>query len=206
MPTPRSLDDAAVVSSIPSGDWPAAVHNELLRRAATIDLGPPAAVLDLATPAGRALVPALGGRRLPDALARAATGDPAGGPMAPPSSVRAVVSVAALTGFADLAAAVGAVAALLPVEGELVFVEPVGRPGWRGLLGTSALANLPALRGRHVGRDVPAAVRRSGLLITDLERFEIATPVWPLRHWVQARALKLPDPVSGSDPTEGAQA
>jgi hypothetical protein len=198
MPTPRSLDDTTVVQSIPSGDWPVAVHNELLRRAATIDLGPPGGVLDLATATGAALVPALGGRRLPAALAA----DPAE-PLPP---ARAVVSVAALTGFADLAAAVAAVAAHLPVEGEFVFVEPVGRPGWRGLLGTSALSHLPAVRGRHVGRDVPAAVRRSGLLITDLERFEITTPVWPLRHWVQARAVKLPDPVSGPDPTEGAQA
>lgn len=106
------------------------------------------------------------------------------------ADLEVVASVGALTDHADLAAAIRGVEAALAPGGTFLFLEPVGRPGWRGLLEASAGAHLAAVRGRHVGRDVPAAVRASGLLICDLERFEIATAAWPLRHWVQARALK----------------
>lgn len=79
----------------------------------------------------------------------------------------------------------------LPPGGRLVFVEHVGRPG--------ALGRMERAWGGvarwfpwscHVGRDIPAAVRRAGFLITDLERFTMPTPVLVLRSWVRGTAVK----------------
>jgi len=106
--------------------------------------------------------------------------------------VSSIVCTAALIEEPDLVRAVRVLAALLADDGELLLVEPVGRPGLWGLLVSSAGAALPAVAGLHLSRDVPAAVRAAGLTIADLDRFEIATPVWPLRRFVQLRALRIP--------------
>ena len=71
--------------------------------------------------------------------------------------------------------------------------------GWKGLVGTSVGTHLPAVRAAHVGRDVPAAVRGSGFLICQLERFSVPTSVWPLRDFVDAYARTYEHPTDGAD-------
>lgn len=107
------------------------------------------------------------------------------------SGLATVISLGALTGFADLSGALAAVVAHLEPEGQFLFVEPVGRPGWRSLLLASAGASLPGLRGQHLGRDVPLAIRASGLTICAIDRFEVPTATWPLRNFVQGRAVRF---------------
>jgi SAM-dependent methyltransferase len=112
--------------------------------------------------------------------------------------VGAIVSVGALSAAADLHRAVQGVARLLGPDGQLVLAEPVGTPGWRGVLSGSIGSLWPVARSTHLQRDVPFTVRRSGFEVTDIDRFTLSTRVWPLRHGVvlRARASKpLPDNV-----------
>jgi hypothetical protein len=99
-----------------------------------------------------------------------------------------VLSVAALVAVADLPAALRGAAAVLDPAGRLLFVEPVARPGWPGVVASSAGAALPAVRGQHLGRDLLVALRSAGLPVTDLERFTMPTPIWPLRSFVDGCA------------------
>jgi hypothetical protein len=102
----------------------------------------------------------------------------------------AVVSVAALAGCADLAEGIARLDAALAAAGELHLVEPVARPGWRALLAASATSRLAPVRGWHLNRDVPDALRAAGLLLTDCDRVTLDTTVWPLRTWLRARAVR----------------
>lgn len=102
-----------------------------------------------------------------------------------------VVRAGELCGEDDLEGALARILDGLPPGGRLVFVEHVGRPGPLGRLQAAwgdVAARLP--HGCHVGRDVPAAVRRAGFEITDLERFTMPTPVLVLRSWVSGTARK----------------
>lgn len=153
--------------------WPVAVRAEVDRRhAALASAGD--RVLDLCDPAQRQLL----ALAVEEGVAPSARGQ-----------YDTICSPAALVRFADLPAAVGALAAMLAPRGEILAIEPIGRPGLGGLLAGSAGALLPAARGAHLGRDVPATVRSAGLTITDIERFTMPTPVWPLRPFVQLRAM-----------------
>jgi cytochrome c biogenesis protein CcdA len=110
--------------------------------------------------------------------------------------------------------AMGGVSALIvspcvaaPLAGALVYLSQT-RDVWLGgtalfalaagmsvpllLVGASAGALLPAVRGRHVGRDIALAVRSNGFIITDIERFAMPTSIWPLRAFAQGRALVDP--------------
>ena len=101
-------------------------------------------------------------------------------------------SVTELCRAADLDAAVAALAATLDAGQRLAFLEHVGRPGVAGR--AHALADVLWSRlegGCHVDRDVPAALRRGGFVVTDLERFTMPTPVAVLRPWVQGTAVKV---------------
>lgn len=101
------------------------------------------------------------------------------------------VSVGQLCHERDLDAALAGIFARLPDRGRLVFVEHVGRPGALGRLQASwgaAAARFPG--SCHTGRDVPAAIRRAGFEIIDLERFTMPTPVPVLRSWVSGTAVK----------------
>ena len=72
----------------------------------------------------------------------------------------------------------------------VAFVEHVGRPGRLGRLERAwgdVVARVPG--GCHVGRDVVAAFRRHGFVITDLERFTMPTLVPVLRSWVSGLAV-----------------
>ena len=102
-----------------------------------------------------------------------------------------VVLVGELCHAEDLDAAVAGIRDGLPDHGRVVFVEHVGRPGIIGRMQAAwgnAVARFPW--GCHVGRDVPAALRRAGFLITDLERFTMPTPNPVLRSWVSGTAVR----------------
>ena len=172
--------------------WPSVVRSALVRRHAELldaVAGVPAdRVLDLSLPAGRQV--------LAETLASVAS--PAGAGDAGAFDV--VLSVAGLTRFPDLGAALAAVASLLIPSGALLAVEPDHRPGVTGLAVSSLGALLPPARGAHLARDVPVTVRSVGFTITDLRRVALPTMVWPLRTFVDFRATRLVvDDSSGDD-------
>jgi hypothetical protein len=186
----------AAALELPDG-WPTAVTDVVLARRARLLEGAPERVLDLAAPAARALVRDAAFL----ATGQPRTGEP-GEPASPaevpqPGSFRTVVSVAGLVRFADLPLALRGMTYLLHPEGELRLLEPLGRPGVPSLLLSSAHAALvssrlvPGSHGLHLARDVAAAVRAEGLVISSIERFTMPTTVWPLRHWMQATALHV---------------
>lgn len=177
--------------------WPTAVRAELARRrvqvteAVEVIEGSEGRVLDLADAGARRLVIRAA------ALTTAGAGQSAAETDAEADDTDdaydAVISIAGLVHFADLAAALVGIDRLLGPTGELWFVEPIARPGWRGLLGATAGALLPPVRDLHLGRNIPHAVRTTGLLITDIKRFSMPTSIWPLRPFVHARAMHFPE-------------
>ena len=163
-----------------SAHLPAVVAADVQRRRAEILAQAWGRVLDLDEPgAVDALVAASVG-----ASDELATGSPAG-------QYDTIVSTGRLIDLADLPAAVRGLRQLLAADGELHVVEPVNRPGSQGLLESSLGALLPAVAGLHLGRDVVRVLRSERLAVIDLDRFTIATAVWPLRRFVQARAVRL---------------
>ena len=103
-----------------------------------------------------------------------------------------VTSVGELCGADDLDAAVAELAASLSAGQRLALLDHVGRVGWAGR--AQALADVLWSRldeGCHVDRDVPAALRRGGFVVTDLERFTMPTAVAVLRPWVQGTAVRV---------------
>lgn len=89
---------------------------------------------------------------------------------------------------ADLDAYAARIGDLLAPDGMAYFLEPTIRTGPLGrALGASGRLMRP-MTGLHLDRDVPQAVRRAGLFITDLHRFEIASVAAPLRPFVEAWA------------------
>lgn len=110
-------------------------------------------------------------------------------PAAPPADDE-VVLCGALCGVDDVDAAVTALRDAVGPDGRVVFLEHVGR---RGLarhtqaVAGAVLARLPG--GCRTDRDVPAALRRGGFVVTDLERFSMPTPVLALRPWVRGVAV-----------------
>lgn len=167
--------------------WPAVVRTDLLRRhaelLASVDGVPSNRVLDLSLPAGRHL---LAGLLAPGAHRPPVTGvDPRVG------TYDAVISVAGLTRFPDLGAALESVVSLLSPAGALLAVEPDHRPGITGLAVSSLGALLPPARGVHLARDLPLTVRSVGLTITDVRRITLPTRVWPLRRFVTLRAVRI---------------
>ncbi len=162
--------------------WPVAVLDELARRDASIrsrlsvELPLGAAVLTLGSPDADAEVHEAA------LVARTDQVEP---------RYDAVVSIAALVGFADAGLAVRGIDHLLRPEAPFVFVEPVAVPGWRGIIEASVGSHLRAVRHRHVARDIPLAVRSAGLIITDIERFTMPSSTWPLRPFVDATACRF---------------
>ena len=98
-----------------------------------------------------------------------------------------VVVAQELCGEDDLDAATRRLRDRVPAGGRLVFLEHVGGTfGTVRRLAGRAFAHTPG--GCHAGRDVPAALRRAGFRITDIERFTMPTTVPILRPWVQGVA------------------
>jgi len=76
----------------------------------------------------------------------------------------------------------------LAPHGMLYLLEPTIRTGplGRALRLGGRLAR--PVTGLHLDRDIPQAVRRAGLFVADLHRFEIASVSAPLRPFVEAWA------------------
>ena len=82
------------------------------------------------------------------------------------------------------------------------LVEAVGPDGWLHAVepslswgATARAQHLGATVGRQrtgwrVDRDIPAAIRRAGFVVTDLERFSMPVPSVVLRPWVACRARR----------------
>ena len=159
--------------------WPAALRADLGRRRDVL-LGFAAAsgcdqVLDLARPDHRHLVAQV--------VAGTSDGRNEGG-------FDAVVSTAGFARFADLSAAINAVDALVRPDAVWLACEPGYRPGLAAMLVASLGVLLPPARGVHLARDLPATMRAHGLIVTDIERFTMPTLLWPLRPFVQLRAVR----------------
>jgi SAM-dependent methyltransferase len=111
----------------------------------------------------------------------------------PDGAFDTVVAVGALCAVADLDPAIALVRRVLTADGRLLFLEHVGRPGGLGMIqriSDPVWATLP--QGCHVDHDVPAALRRGGFLVSDLERCTMPSAVPLLRPWVQGVALVRP--------------
>lgn len=147
------------------------------------------------------LVPVL--RRRRDALVESATGaeqsggDPVvlTGPPAvwPPQAPRrsaTVVTVGWLAAADDLDAALAELLDRLAPDGWVHVLEPTTGPPRLARRQRLVAAEGEAATGWRLGRDVPAALRRNGLVVTDLERFSMPTSAFALRPWVQARARR----------------
>ncbi len=165
MPSP------AVVPKVSGGAhaFPDAVTAELARRRPAIEGRSRGRVLDLSVPAARA------------ELVGASMGE------LPVARYDTIVSVAELTRFPDLLAAARGMAALLAPGGWVELIEPVHHVSAGHRLVATCWASHPAVRHRFVERDVVETLWVAGITLADLERFKIATPVWPLRQFVQAR-------------------
>jgi hypothetical protein len=161
------------------GSLPPEVAAEVDRRQASMVARARGRVLDLGRPEAR------------DVLRAAASARADGVSWDAASRYDTVVDPAVLVHEPDLARAVGGLVALLADDGELLLVEPVLRPGLMALVVASIGSSLPAVRGLHVSRDVVGALRAAGLTAADVERFEVATPAWPLRHLVEVRAVRI---------------
>lgn len=105
------------------------------------------------------------------------------------STLGSLVTVGAFCAEGDLDRAVAIAHRVLEPNGRLVFLEHVGRPGVVGTvqrLVDPLWSSVPA--GCHVDHDLPAALRRGGFLVSDLERFTMPSAVPLLRPWVQGVA------------------
>ena len=107
-----------------------------------------------------------------------------------PARFDAVVSVAQLVRFPDLAGALAAIDRLLAPTGRLLAVEPVAKPGTVRLFTAAPFALARSTRGLHLGRDLPAALRTTSLVIDDIERFTVPTALPTLRHFVAIDARR----------------
>lgn len=84
-----------------------------------------------------------------------------------------VVSILALCRVHDIDAALDRIHRVLRPRGTLLFLEHVRATGWRQPLQQVADPLWRRAAGCHLDRDVPAALRSAGLVVTDIERFRL---------------------------------
>ena len=111
-------------------------------------------------------------------------------PSVPDASVDELATEAALCTADDVGRALAAVRRVLAPGGRLHVLEHIARVGMAGrlhVLANAVWSRLPG--GCHVDRDVPAALRRAGFVVTDLERFTMPTTTAVLRPWIQGTAV-----------------
>jgi hypothetical protein len=118
------------------------------------------------------------------------TGPPPEWPSDPPAKADHIVTVGWLGGVDDLDASIGTLVERLAPDGWLHVIEPTSGPP-----ALVRAQRLTATAGRvrtgwHLGRDLPAALRRCGLVVTDLERFSMPVSSTVLRPWVQGRSRR----------------
>lgn len=105
-----------------------------------------------------------------------------------PEPFDTIVSLIRTPLVADLERMMTTLTGLLAAHGTLHFLEPVRRAGRVGRLLAVGGALNRAAGGLHLDRDLPADLRRHGLIVTDLDRFEVPTVSAPLRPFVEATA------------------
>lgn len=108
-------------------------------------------------------------------------------PDPPPGGYARILTAGWLAASADVDEAVASLAAGLGPDGWFDCVEPTLATGSRRRAQRLASPAVRVATGWHVDRDVPAALRRGGLVITDLERFAMPTRIPVLRPFVRAR-------------------
>ena len=155
--------------------FPSAVDAELKRRRMAALASVSGRVLDLSDPLDRIV--------LRDAIDLVGAGEA--------GTWDAVVSIAELIRFPDLAAAIVAIDALLAPGGRFLAVEPVARPGTVRVLAQAPWSATPWIRGFHVGRDPMPALRATTLVNDDIDRFTMPTLVPPLRHFLSLGARRV---------------
>jgi hypothetical protein len=104
-----------------------------------------------------------------------------------------VVCVAWLALQDDLDAAVERVSELLGDSGRLHLIEPTCGADLTARAQRWAATVAQRRTGWRIDRDIPAAARRAGLVLTDLERFSMPVPSPLLRPWIQGTARVRPD-------------
>jgi hypothetical protein len=107
----------------------------------------------------------------------------------PDGVVDELVLVGALCATSDVDGAVATLRRVLAPGGTLHFLEHVGRPGALGRvqrLSDPLWSSFP--QGCHVDHDVPAALRRGGFLVTDLEMCTMPSAFPLLSPWVHGVA------------------
>ena len=108
-----------------------------------------------------------------------------------PESFDTAVTTLTLCTVPDLDRALAAIARLLRPDGRLLFLEHVPGHGVQRLLQRAAGPAWPHLAGGcRLDRDIPAALRRTGFSVLELERFSMPTLVLPVRSAVQGVARK----------------
>lgn len=101
-----------------------------------------------------------------------------------------VVSLARLATVDDVPGEIDRLVGLLRPDGWLHVVEPSLGGGPTGRAQHLAATVARDRTGWRIDRDVPAALRSRGLVITDLERFSMPVPSVVLRPWVAGRARR----------------
>jgi hypothetical protein len=196
----RRVITAPAVPALDETAWPAPVRDELRRRVELVprrgevlELGPSAREREGGPSAGD-------GRGSPPASIALVLDAAHGGGEGAWTGLRfdTVICAGALSTVPDLPLAVRGLRRRLADDGVLFVIEPVGGPGWGDVLVATALSGARAVRGQHLDRDIPAALRAGGLAITDLERFTMPTRIWSLRRFVAARAVGTGPTVTGS--------
>jgi SAM-dependent methyltransferase len=99
-----------------------------------------------------------------------------------------IFSVFQFAAAPDLAATLARVGQLLGDQGRILFVEPGRLSGAPGRAQRLVAPAVGLVTGWHVDRDVPMAMRRSGLSVTDLDRHRTGTTQWWLRSIVEGSA------------------
>lgn len=149
------------------------------------------------------VVPVLQRRRralvdsLDDGRVLVLTGPPAVMPDDVADTVDHVVTVGWLGAAGDLDAAISDLAARLAPDGWIHVIEPTRGPGATARAQRLSAAAARGRTGWHIGRDIPGAIRRCELVVTDVERFSMPVSSTVLRPWVQARARHRGVPADG---------
>lgn len=88
----------------------------------------------------------------------------------------------------------------LAPEGRVLLLEPTLRTGRAGQMLALGGRLSSTVGGLHLDRDIPDDLRRLGLFVTDLHRFEVPSVSAPFRPFVEAHCRRpTPPAVSGSD-------
>lgn len=111
-----------------------------------------------------------------------------------------VVSVFQLASAPDLGPLLAAVRSLLSDDGALLFLEPTRVTGPSGRLQRLAAPVAATTTGWRTDRDIPMALRRAGLSVTDVDRHRVPTLQPWLRQLVEGRAHRALLPRRASEP------